>query len=481
MTAARRDLSQGSSPARRRGEGDRVHRGGFARLRMLVLLALLPLLAACAVVDPLTSRTCIAVLPAVEAEGARLTLLAAGPDPAHADNVRLTYRVVDHHGRRDKVLVCAFGRDGASTDRRTLLGVREERGVMSDARFYMLKRWWIADPTAFAEAVARVEIAPGALPRGLVTLPLDLGIAAQKVVDATAPAALYALLALACSLIWGLVGRVVFAFGDLAMLGAYGALIGALAAQGFGLAAAAPVLTVAIVAALAIGAGWGGVLGRVVFAPLAFRAAQPMLIATLGLSIALQEFVARAQGTRDRFLPPMLETPRLIADGPFTVLVTPMRLLVVAVTLVAVVAVLVVFPRTRWGRAWRAVADDAFMARLLGIDPTRVLIVTFALASSLAALAGAVLTLAYGGTSFHMGTMLGLKGVVAAVVGGIGSLPGAVVGGLLIGAAETAWSAVFGIEWRDAAILSLLVVFLVLRPGGLLGAAEPPTSRADRV
>jgi branched-chain amino acid transport system permease protein len=415
----------------------------------------------------------------VEVPEARITLLGAGSDPDVRDALRLAYRVTDHHGTNDRAVTCAFGREGAAADRRTLVGVRDRRGVMSDARFYMLKRFWLDDPNTFSQALARVEIAPGAVPRGLVTLPKGPAVVLQSLVDAAAPASLYALLALACSLIWGLVGRVNFAFGDVAMLGAYGALIGALLAGGAGIAAAGPLIVLAVAMALFVGATRGGVLGRVVFAPLAFRSAQPLLIATVGLSIALQEFVARSQGARDRFLAPLLDEPRLLADGPFTVMVTPMRLVVVGVTLAAVGAALAIFPRTRFGRAWAAVADDAVMARLLGLDPTRVLIVTFALASSLAALSGAVLTLAYGGTSFHMGTILGLKAVVAAVIGGIGSLPGAALGGLLLGLAEAVWSAAFGIEWRDAAILSLLAVFLIFRPAGLLGR-DDPAARHDR-
>ncbi len=467
-----RDLSQGSSSPRARGEG----RLGVA-LRVLVLLPLL-FLAACAVVDPLTRDTCISVLPAVEQPGARLTLVAAEPDPARPGNVRLTYTVATGgHPPYLRHLVCAFGIDGASGDRRALLGVRTGAGEMNEARFFILKRFWLADPVAVAEGLSRVTIDPGSVSRGLVTLPPTVALRLQQLIDAGAPAALYALLAIACALIWGLVGRINFAFGDIAMLGAWGALIGALLIEGLGIAAVGPLVGVALVAAAVIGAAWGGVLGRVVYAPLAFRAAQPLLIATVGLSIALQEFVARSPGARDRFLKPLMNEPRLVADGPFTVLVTPMHLLVVGLSLAVAVAVLAIFPKTRFGRDWRAVADDATMARLLGIDPSRVLVGTFALASALAGIAGAILTLAWGGTSFHMGTMLGLKAVVAAVVGGIGSLPGAALGGLLVGLVEAAWTAAFGSEWRDTAVLSLLVVVLVFRPAGLLGGTEAPAPR----
>jgi branched-chain amino acid transport system permease protein len=450
-------------------------------LRSLVLLPLLLVLTGCAMVDPLTREICLSVLPALQADDARITVLAIDPDPAREENVRISYRVEDPRGPRRTFLVCAFGPDTATGDARALIGLRDHHGVMSDARFYMLRRFWLADPAVVAEAASRVHIEPRALPHGLATLPTGAARILQGVVDATAPAALYALLSLACALIWGLVGRIVFVFGDVAMLGAYGALIGALTAQGFGAAATGPIVVLGVLVAMAVGASWGATLGRTVFGPLAFRAAQPLLIATVGLSLALQEFVARAQGARERFLEPMFNHPLLVADGPFTVSVTPMRLVVVASTVAAVAAVVVVFPRSRIGRAWRAVSDDAFMARLLGIDPAHVLVVTFALAAVLAALAGAILTLAYGGTSFHMGTMLGLKAVVAAVVGGIGSLPGAALGGLLVGAMETAWSTVFGIEWRDTAVLTLLVVFLIFRPAGLLGQPEPPGPRDRRV
>jgi branched-chain amino acid transport system permease protein len=109
------------------------------------------------------------------------------------------------------------------------------------------------------------------------------------------------------------------------------------------------------------------------------------------------------------------------------------------------------------------------MSRLLGIDPARVLSVTFALAGALAACTGAIVLMYYGGVSFSLGTMIGLKALVAAIIGGIGSLPGALLGGILIGFTETFWSAYEASIWRDVVILSLLVVFLTLQPNGLLG------------
>ena len=128
---------------------------------------------------------------------------------------------------------------------------------------------------------------------------------------------------------------------------------------------------------------------------------------------------------------------------------------------------------SRFGRAWRACADDALAAELFGVDRGRVLLRTFALASALAGLAGYVMTVYYGTVGYAGGIVLGLKALLAAVAGGIGSVPGAFLGGLLLGGAEALWSALFPIEFRDLAVFSLLVVLLVVRPSGLFGFVEP--------
>ncbi len=451
---------------------------GVSLLRSIALAAPVGLLTACAAVDPLMRETCLAVLPALESSEARLRVeeVAAGPRPG---TVVVTYRALDGAGEgRAETLACAFGDELGNGDTRALLGVRTASGPLSGARLALLKRWWLEKIDARAEGLARLDFADAARPRGLLTLGPDAALRLQQAIDAAAPCALYALLGLACSLIYGLIGRINVAFGEMAMLGGFAAVIGVVAVETLGGAAVAPAIAVALTAALALGAGWGMALGRTVFAPLAFRAAQPVLVATIGLSIALQEFVARAQGVRDVFLPPLSSTPLLIADGPFTVLITPLRLGLVAASVAAIAAVLWIFPRTPLGRRWRAVADDPVMARLLGIDPVGVLVAAFVLAGALAGLAGAVSTLAWGTTSFHMGTVLGLKAVAAAVVGGMGSLPGAVLGGVLVGVVEAGWTAAFDGAWRDPAVFTLLVLTVLLRPSGLLG--DPAALEEDR-
>ncbi|TPQ52430.1 hypothetical protein C2U72_03300 [Prosthecomicrobium hirschii] len=450
--------------------------GGFAvRAAVVLVLPVWIGVAACADVEAVQRRTCESLLPVIEPAGTRITIQKTEPDPRRAGNVRVFY-----HAERpdpdavspdpvDAAITCAFGGSGFEAGKADLIGLETPDGVLSEIRLQMLKRFWLSDLGAVSEAMRQVEWAPEARPAGLLAVSGAHGFLLQQLVNAGAPSALYALLALAYSLVYGLLGRINLAFGDLAMLGAYATVLGI--AGGLTLGAGAPglLLPFALLFAISVTAAWSGAIGLGIFRPLAARGAQPLLVATIGVSLALQEFVGRVQGVKERWLPPILNEPHLLFGGAYEVVVTTMQMLVVGGVSVAVVLVLVGMRRSRFGRDWRAMADDAAMAALLGVDRDRTLTATFQLAGALAAVAGVVITTLYGGTSFHMGTIIGLKALVAAIVGGIGSLPGAVLGGLLIGLAETLWSAYHPIVWRDAVIMMLLVVFLVLRPEGLFG------------
>jgi branched-chain amino acid transport system permease protein len=211
-----------------------------------------------------------------------------------------------------------------------------------------------------------------------------------------------------------------------------------------------------------------------VFVPLMRRTGQQVLIGTIALAIVLQEYLRLAQGPRLLWVQPLLNEPYALARaGDFVVTVTPVAMAVALVCLVAALAVLALIKLSRFGRAWRACADDPLAAELFGIDRHRVLLTTFALASALAGLAGYVVTIYYGTFGYAGGIVLGLKALLAAVAGGIGSVPGAFLGGILLGFSESLWSALFPIEFRDLAVFCLLVALLVLRPGGLFGLNEP--------
>ncbi|MGL4443976.1 MAG: branched-chain amino acid ABC transporter permease, partial [Alsobacter sp.] len=216
----------------------------------------------------------------------------------------------------------------------------------------------------------------------------------------------------------------------------------------------------------------GIVAGRLVVAPLV-ASPLPVLIGTVGLMLLLAEYLRIVQGSDLRWMPPVYNTPLpLLRAGSFVATTTPAALVTAATGAAMAVFLRVVMRRSAFGRNWRAIADDPLAASLFGVDGRRVFAVTFALAAALAGVAGFVMTAYYGGVGYGAGLVLGLKALVAAVLGGIGSVGGALLGGLAIGLAEALWSATMPIESRDIAVFVLLSVVLALRPGGLRGFGD---------
>jgi branched-chain amino acid transport system permease protein len=441
-------------------------------------------------VDERQRDICVDVLPVVEPEGTDLTVVLERPAEGRVPGVTLLYdrkrpperpdpTATSMDGPARVALTCRFAGTGIDPNATRLVGVETVRRTFNETQIYFLNRFWLTDRAAVAAARAKIGLAEAAAPPGLMQLPGPVGYFLQQIINAGPPSALYGLVAMAYALIYGLTNRINLAFGEMATLGAFAALTGiglSVVAGGAGVGIA---LGIAVILAAGVTASIGAMIGGKVFHPLLLRGTQALLVATLGLAVAIQEFLARVQGVQERWLSPILTNRTVIAGGSFDVVITEMQILVVTGAAALAIGVLLFMRRSRFGRGWHAVADDAGMAELIGVDRRRTLVQTFALASALAGLGGAVLTLHYGGTSFHMGTMIGLKALVAAVVGGIGSLSGALVGGVLIGLIETLWSAYRDAEWRDGVVLSLLVIMLVLRPEGLFGgrAALEQTDR----
>ena len=168
---------------------------------------------------------------------------------------------------------------------------------------------------------------------------------------------------------------------------------------------------------------------------------------------------------------PQLNQPFALARaGDFVTAATPMTFVASAVALGVGLGLVLIFRWTRMGREWRAYADDPLAAEMMGVSPSAMTAKAFALSGALAGIAGATMTAAYGAVGYGLSATLTLKALAAAIVGGIGSLPGAFLGGLVVGAVEAGWSALFPIDDRDLAVYGLLVIFIALRPSGLLGS-----------
>ena len=229
----------------------------------------------------------------------------------------------------------------------------------------------------------------------------------------------------------------------------------------------------ALLFALVAAATHGDFMARFVFVPLVNRPGQAVLVASVGLAVAGMEYIRIAQGDSSRWVAPLLNTPVMVArSGDFLVTMTESAFFTTCLALTAALALVVLMRFSAFGRRWRACADEPQAAALFGIDPQQVLIRAFAITSVLAGLAGFIMSIHYGGIGFSGGLGIGLKALIAAIAGGIGSVGGAMLGAVVIGGFEALWSSVLPLEHANMAVYSLLVVLLVLRPGGLFGFAD---------
>ncbi|MBM6595513.1 branched-chain amino acid ABC transporter permease [Microvirga pudoricolor] len=428
----------------------------------------LSLLAACGFsVDAEQARVCRTALPALN-PGGRITVLRAeaGPGPR---SVRIDYSV-DMPNRRplDRSILCQFAADGLSPNKAELTGILTERGPLPGANLYLLKRYYIETPEGVAGDPG------GELRVDASEIPFGLAYALQQLLAALPRIGIYALLSVAYALVFGLTGRISLAFGELAAVGGAATVAGAaIALVALGVTSPFVGLGLGMAAALFAGALFSAVGNTLAITRITTRSSQPSLIATVGLSVALMEFLRLAQSPVTVWLPPLWSGAIPVArSGAFVVSLTPVSLLVAGIALVAASVLLWTMQGTRFGRAWRASADDARMAAILGVDERRLALTTFALAGAMAGLSGLLIVTQYGGIGFAAGFQYGLKALIAAIIGGIGSIPGALLGGVAVGLFETFWSAYLPIEGRDIALYGALAVFLIFRPGGFLGLRE---------
>jgi branched-chain amino acid transport system permease protein len=295
----------------------------------------------------------------------------------------------------------------------------------------------------------------------------------QQLINGLTLGAIYGLIALGYTMVYGIIGMINFAHGEIYMLGAFISLIAYLAATTIGGGSVAVGLMVALFATMAFTSLWGWSVERLAYRPLRGAPRLAPLISAIGMSIVLQNFTQLAQGARVKPLPPVIQGGITLVDGGnFTVHLSYLQIAIVVLTGLLMAAFTWVITRTWLGRAQRATEQDMKMAALLGVDVDRIVSATFVIGAALAAVAGLMVTLYYGVIDFYIGFLAGIKAFTAAVLGGIGSLPGAMLGGLLIGLIEAFWSGYFSIEYKDVATFVILVMVLLFRPTGLLGRPE---------
>jgi branched-chain amino acid transport system permease protein len=298
----------------------------------------------------------------------------------------------------------------------------------------------------------------------------------QQLINGITLGSIYGLIAIGYTMVFGIIGMVNFAHGDVFMVSAFTALVTFLILTiWLGIGSVALALAIVLVVAMVLTSLVNWTIERLAYRPLrgSFRLAP--LISAIGMSIFLSNFVQVAQGPRNKSIPPLLQGEFVLMGGEgggYQVTLSYRQLLIWVVTAALLFAFWHVVSRTALGRAQRACEQDQKMAALLGIDVDRTISITFVIGAALAAVAGTMYLMYYGVINFADGFTPGVKAFTAAVLGGIGSLPGAVVGGLLIGLIETMWSAYFTIDYKDVAAFSILAITLIFLPQGLLGRPD---------
>jgi branched-chain amino acid transport system permease protein len=295
----------------------------------------------------------------------------------------------------------------------------------------------------------------------------------QQLINGVTLGAIYGLIAIGYTMVYGIIGMINFAHGEIYMLGAFITLIAYLGATTLGGGSVPFGLLAALLATMLFTSLWGWAVERVAYRPLRKAPRLAPLISAIGMSIVLQNFTQITQGARVKPLPPVIQGGFTLMDGQgFRVELSYLQIAIVALTVLLMLAFTWVITRTPLGRAQRATEQDMKMAALLGVDVDRTISLTFVIGAALASVAGFMVTLYYGVIDFYIGFLAGIKAFSAAVLGGIGSLPGAMLGGLAIGLIEALWSGYFSTEYKDIAAFSALVLVLLFRPTGLLGRPD---------
>jgi len=297
----------------------------------------------------------------------------------------------------------------------------------------------------------------------------------QQLINGITLGSIYGLIAIGYTMVFGIIGMVNFAHGDVFMVSAFIALITFLVLTAWiGIGSVILALLIVLIVAMLLTSLVNWTIERVAYRPLrgSFRLAP--LISAIGMSIFLSNFVQVAQGPRNKSIPPFFNEVIVLISDPegYDVAISYKQIVVCLVTAVLLVAFWFVVSKTALGRAQRACEQDQKMAALLGFDVDRTIAITFVIAAALAAVAGTMYLMYYGVVNFADGFVPGVKAFTAAVLGGIGSLPGAVLGGLLIGLIETMWSAYFSIDYKDVAVFSILAITMIFLPQGILGRPD---------
>jgi len=300
-----------------------------------------------------------------------------------------------------------------------------------------------------------------------------MGYFLQQLINGLTLGMIYGLIAIGYTMVYGIIGMINFAHGEIFMIGAFVSIITFLVLGILGVTWIPLALLIVLIVTMALTSAYGWTLERVAYRPLRGSTRLAPLITAIGMSIFFQNYVMLLQGARVKPMQPLISGGfRFLKDSGFVVSLSYLQIFIVVLTVVLMLVFTYLIGHTALGRAQRACEQDLKMASLVGIDVDRTISITFIIGSALASVAGLMFLLNYGVIDFYIGFVAGIKAFTAAVLGGIGSLPGAMLGGLAIGLIEAFWSGYFTLEYKDVAAFAVLVLVLIFRPTGMLGKPD---------
>ncbi len=295
----------------------------------------------------------------------------------------------------------------------------------------------------------------------------------EQLINGVTLGSVYGLIAIGYTMVYGIIGMINFAHGEIFMIGSFIALITFMILGIVGITWVPLAILIVLIVAMILTSVYGWTLERIAYRPLRSSPRLAALITAIGMSIFLQNYVQLLQGARNKPMQPIIRGGiELMRQGDYVVSLSYLQMFIILLTIVLMAVFSLIIAKTSLGRQQRACEQDQKMASLLGVDVDRTISLTFVMGSALASVAGVIFLINYGVIDFYIGFLAGVKAFTAAVLGGIGSLPGAMLGGMLIGLIEAFWSGYFTVEYKDVAAFSILVLVLIFRPTGLLGKPD---------
>ena len=294
----------------------------------------------------------------------------------------------------------------------------------------------------------------------------------QQLLNGLILGSMYGLIAIGYTMVYGIIGMINFAHGEIYMISAYLFAIFLALATMFGVFSLPVALVATLLFTLVITGLYGFVVERIAYRPLRGSTRLAPLISAIGMSLVLQNYVQLAQGARDQAIPHLFEGVFRLGSGEDFVQVSHVQVIIIIITVISMVALHLLINHTSLGRACRATQQDRTMANLMGINTDRVISQVFVIGAAMASVAGVLITLNFGSFNYFIGFVAGIKAFTAAVLGGIGSLPGAMLGGIILGLSESLFAGFVNTDYKDVFAFALLVSVLIFRPTGILGMPE---------